>query len=535
MVDDFDNKEPRGLDIKYLLGLVRRRHLHFLIPLFVGWAAVWTVSWILPPRYQSGTLILVEQPTMPKDYVTPNISDDLQERLQSITQQILSRTRLAHIIERYNLYDSPHRDASPDSKVDRMRKDIDIELVRDARNQITAFNVSYTSRNPLMAQQVTGEITNLFINENLEVRQQQSEDTTKFLVSQLETARKTLSEQEEKIRQFKAQHVGEMPGQLASNLQILSGLQSQLQNEEDALNAAKQQHVYLQTMADQYRTMQGPAKNGDGTSAGLPAIDQELDKLKSQLADLSSHYTERHPDVRKMKEQIARTEKIRAQLLASMKSQSENASGSENSTASTEAGDPAQTPMLAQVQSQLRSNQVEIANREHAIASLKAKVDDYQARLNQEPVREQQLADLTRGYDQSKANYDDLLKKKNESAMATSMELLQQGERFRIMDPPSFPQKPDFPNRLKFCGIGLAVGFALGVVVVGTFEMMDDRLYDDQDIKKLLPTEVIAEIPAIVTFSDTRMAKRKIWLGWATAAVVFTGILAGSAISYLRG
>src|SRR6202050_5665805 len=116
--------------------------------------------------------------------------------------------------------------------------------------------------------------------------------------------------------------------------------------------------------------------------------------------------------------------------------------------------------MLAQIQSQLRSNEVEITNRERSMTALTAKVDDYQARLNQEPIREQQLADLTRGYDQSKANYDDLLKKKNESAMATVMVVQQRGERFQVIDPASFPQKPEFPNRLKFCGIGLGIGLA---------------------------------------------------------------------------
>lgn len=190
---------------------------------------------------------------------------------------------------------------------------------------------------------------------------------------------------------------------------------------------------------------------------------------------------------------------------------------------------------MAPIQSQLRSNQLEITNRERAIAALKAKVDDYQARLNQEPIREQQLADLTRGYDQSKANYDDLLKKKNESKMATSMELLQQGERFRVVDPPSLPQRPEFPNRLKFCGIGLGIGLALGVVVAGAFEFLDDRLYNAKEIRKLLPADVIGEIPAIVNVSDAESAKRKLWLAWATAAVVLVVILAGSAFSYLRG
>ena len=530
MVDDLEDGSS-GFDVRHYIALVRRRHLHFLIPMFIAWAAVWGASWVIPPRYQSATLILVEHPSMPKDYVTPNINDDLQERMQSVTQQILSRTRLLHIIDQYNLYASDHAQRSPDQKVDSMRKDILIDLVRDNGNQITAFNVYYTSPDPGMAQKVTSELTNLFINENLEVRQQQSEDTTNFLESQLESARNSLAEQENRIREFKAQHVGEMPGQLTSNLQILQGLQSQLQNEEDALNSARQQQVYLQTLADQYRALQGSAKNADGTTAGLPAIDEELDKLKAQLADLSSRYTDRHPDVRKVKEQIAKTEKLRDQLLASMKAKGSNST----SDAATGPGDTAQASMLAPIQSQLRSNQVEIVNREKSVATLKTKIDEYQARLNQEPVREQQLADLTRGYDQSKLNYDDLSKKKNESKMATSMELLQQGERFRIIDPPSFPQKPEFPNRLKFCAIGLGLGLGMGLLVAGAFEMMDDRMYDVKELKKLLPAEVIGEIPVIENFADQQRAKRKLILGWATAGAVFVIILAGSAISYLRG
>jgi succinoglycan biosynthesis transport protein ExoP len=535
MADDLEEKTPEAFDLQRYLGIVRRRHIHFLIPLFLGWALVWGASWVLPPKYQSSTLILVEQPTMPKDYVTPNVTDDLQERLQSITQQILSRTRLLRIIDQFSLYGSQHAQRTPDEKVELMRKDIDIELVRDARNQITSFNVSYTSGDARLAQQVTSELTNLFINENLEVRQQQSEDTTKFLESQLETTRKNLAEQEDKIRQFKALHVGEMPTQLASNLQILSGLQSQLQNEEDALNTSKQQRVYLQSLADQYRSLQGTSKGSDGTAVGLPAIDQQLDKLKAQLADLRSHYTDRHPDVRKLKLQIADTEKTRDELLASLKAKAAGTDSTAEAMPATAVAEGPQASLLPQIQSQLRSNQVEITNREHSIVALKAKVDDYQGRLNQEPIREQQLADLTRGYEQSKSSYDELLKKKNESAMATSMELLQQGERFLIMDPPGLPQKPQFPNRLKFCGMGLGAGLAFGIVVVGAFEMLDRRIYNEKELKGLLPVAVLAEIPEVISPLDETRVRRWQWLGWATAALVVGAILAGSAFSYLRG
>jgi polysaccharide chain length determinant protein (PEP-CTERM system associated) len=536
MVDDLDENNTEGFDVQHWLGIVRRRHLQFLIPLFLGWALVWGASWVLPPRYQSTTLILVEQPTMPKDYVTPNVNDDLQERMQSITQQILSRTRLLHIIDQLNLYVDSHAQPSADQKVDRMRKDIDIELVRDARNQITAFNVSYASRDPHLAQQVTSELTNLFINENLEVRQQQSEDTTKFMESHLETARKTLSDQEDKIRQFKALHPGELPAQVGSNLQILAGLQSQLQTEEDALNTAKQQRVYLETLVNQYHSLQGSPKSASSASVGLPAVNEELEKLRAQLADLSSHYTDRHPDVRKLKQQIAETEKMRDRIIADLKAKESAPADPSSATASLDPSEmrDASSPMV-QLQGQLQSNRVEIANREHAVADLKTKVVDYQSRLNQEPVREQQLSDLTRGYEQSKANYDDLLKKKNESAMATSMELLQQGERFRIIDPPSLPVKPEFPNRLKFCGIGLGIGLALGVVVAGAFEMSDDRIYDEKELQKLLPVAVISEIPTVAAAADQRRQRRLSWVGWATAVFVSVTILVGTAFSYLRG
>lgn len=532
MTEQLDELESKGFDLQRYLGLVRRHHLHFLVLFFVGWMLVWGISWLLPAEYKSGTLILVEQPTMPKDYVTPNVNDDLQERLQSITQQILSRTRLLHIIDELNLFADERGLNTPDAKVERMRAGIDIELVRDTQNRITAFNVYYTARDPHLAQQVTSELTNLFINENLELRQQQSEDTTKFLESQLEDARQSLATQEEKIRKFKGEHLQELPTQQQSNLQILAGLQSQLQSEEDGLGAAQQQHVYLETLLNQYRALEGSANTADGAQPGLPAIDQELDKLKSQLADLRSRYTDRHPDVRKLKDQIAQTEKMRDQLLAELKKKQNEVSDDAKPSPTT---DLAQATPIAQLQSQLRANEIETKNREKAILGLHEKINDYQARLNQEPMREQELADLTRGYDQTKATYDDLLKKKNESEMATDMEKLQQGERFQVLDPPSLPIKPDFPNRLKFCGMGLAFGLFLGAGVVALLEVMDDRLYGENEIKDLLPAPVISEIPIIVNPADEAKAKRRMWMGWATAAVVFMVILMGSAFSYLRG
>jgi len=536
MVEDFDEKPAEALDLQQYVDVVRRRHMYFLVPFFLGWLLVWSASWVLPPRYRSGTLILVQQPSMPKDYVTPNVSDDLQARLQSITQQILSRTRLLNIIKERNLYADKRARLNDDELVKRMSKDIEIELVRGENNQISAFNIYYSARDAHVAQQVTSELTSLFISENLELRQQESEDTTKFLEQQLEAARQALAEQEEKVRVFKDQHLGELPTQLQSNLQILTGLQAQLQSEQDGLNSDRQQNAYLQSMLDQSRALQRTPKSGDGTPVGLPALEQQLERLRAQLADLSSHYTDRHPDVRKVKDEIARVEKMRDQAVADQKSSaaitSENGNPPPPTTDTFDSRDGAAT---IQLQGQLKANQIDIASKEHTIADLKAKINDYQGRLNQEPVREQQFADLTRGYQQSKANYDELLKKKNSSQMATSMELLQQGEHFQMIDPPSLPMKPDFPNRLKFCAIGLGIGIVLGGAIAGGTEYLDDRLYNEKALKELLPVSVISEIPAIANTDDERRQKTKLWVSWAAAGLVFVTILAGSAISYFRG
>jgi len=534
MSEVFEEKTEQRLDFEYFRSVIGRRLWYFLIPLFLGWLTVWSVSWLLPSIYRSGTLILIEQPSVPSQYVMSNITDNLQDRLQSISQQILSRTRLLHIIEASNLYPQERQRISPDEVVERMRKDIEIELVRSpGSDQLSAFNVYYSSRDPRVAQQVTSELTNLFIAENLAVRQEQSENTTKFLQNELEEARRTLSEQEEKIREFKDQHLGDLPGQLQSNLQILSGLQNQLGAEQEALNRAKQQNVYLESLLGQYR-VQRSATGGENTVVGLPALEQELNRLKAQLADLSSHYTDRHPDVRKLKEQIAKTERMKEQLKADLKAKSSDLNVSPES-APRDAAEIAELSPSLELQSQLKVNRIEIGNRERAIPKLEGQIADYQARLNRVPVREQQLADLTRNYDQSRLNYDSLLKKKNDSELATSLELRQQGEHFRILDPSSLPVKPFSPNRMKLGLIGLFVGVVLGGAMAAGAEFLDNHIYAEAELKKLLPVAVISEIPNIATQAEDNANRTKMLLGWGFTALEFATILVGFAITYFHG
>ncbi len=319
MTELMEERSSERPDVERYFDIIRRRHLQFLLPLFITWILVWGSSWFLRPQYKSSALILVEQPTMPENYVAPNVNENLQDRLQSITQQILSRTRLLTVINTLHLYSSDQSDAADDTRIYKMRKDISIDLVRDSRNnEITAFRISYSSPDPQIAQRVTSELTNLFISENLKVRQQQSEGTTKFIEDQLETARQSLAEQEAKVRTFEAAHEGALPSQQNSNLTILGGLQSQLQNEQDTLNTARQQHAYYEALLDQYRSSHGTLR-AEALPANVVALDQELNRLHSQLADLSSRYTDQYPDIQRLKIQITRTQHLRDQLAADNK------------------------------------------------------------------------------------------------------------------------------------------------------------------------------------------------------------------------
>ena len=445
-----------------------------------------------------------------------------------MTQQILSRTRLRTIVDKLHLYGEEQDAATEDARINHMSKDISVEQVHDTRNNnISAFTISYTAADPKIAQAVTTEVADLFIEVTLKERHNESEGTTKFISDQLEQARERLAEQEAKVKAFEGVHEGVLPSQQTSNLTILGGLQSQLQNEQDSLNQSKQQRVYLQALIDENRAARGGLRP-DGTPTGLVEIDQQLDRLRAQLVDLSSRYTDQYPDVLKLKGQIAKTQKLRDELAASPRKVSES-----TSTARDAEGAGA-TSALAQLQGQLKANQAEIANREQRIAELQQRIDGYQARLNEAPSTEQQLDEVTRGYEQSKAIYDDLLKKKNASEMATSMEHLQQGEHFTVLDPPSLPVKPDFPNRLKFCGIGLALGLVVGAIVVAGFEFADDRLHSDTDLKAILPMAILSEIPEVTRPSDEARSKRQLALRWVITVVAVAAILAGTTISILQ-
>ena len=527
-----DTFEPNQVDWRKYWAIVVRQRWWLTGPVFLFGLLAFAAAHIWPERYRSEALILVEQQKVPELYVTPNVVTDLQDRLQSMTQQILSRTRLQKLIEQFKLYPKQRTRMTLDEVVDKMRKDIRIELVQAPRRQgeLTAFRIYYSADNPRTAQQITSQLTSLFIEENLQARGQQSISTTNFLENQLEQARKDLAEQEQQLRVYKIRYLGELPQQQPSILQMLSSLEAQLHANTAALDRAEQQRIYLESLRTEYQAMQQSLASREGGSGLAPSAVAEaaLRDLRRQLTDLEAKYTSRHPDVDKLKDQIAEWEALRQRLEA----EQTDAQKGETSAAPVA---PTRAPALAELDSRLKATKAEIDGYQREMKQLRQRIKEFESRLNLTPLREQELAEVTRNYENSRQNYQSLLQKKLQSELATNLEKRQQGEQFRIIDPPSLPQKPSEPDRLQIVLIGWALGLCVGVGLTAAREITDDTVHDEKALRDLTHLPVLVCVPVLRSRREQvrKMLTRALEAGGAT--LLFLISVAMGVYTYIVG
>jgi succinoglycan biosynthesis transport protein ExoP len=543
MTDEEYGQVSRSLDEYWTIA--RRRRWYILLPVFACWAIALGGSWLVPSAFQSEALILVEQQKVPEQYVVPNVTVNLQDRLQSMTQQILSRTRLQSTINRFHLYEARRWEAfaQAEDPVEQMRKDIIIELVQapGRPGELTAFKIRYSSGTPQLAQQVNSELTSLFIDENLKSQQQLSESTTAFLQNQLADARSKLEEQEAKVRKFKANHFGNLPSQVETNVQILAGLQAQLQSIQRALDGANQQKLYLESLLQEYRSIQESLGNGNSTVTPPDALNKDLLDLRHQLQEARSRYTDDYPDVVQLKDKISKLEKLKQDIDSEIAAKDKTAKttsdvdseimANERPARAASEGDPGaaeevhrrSTPAMMQIQSQLKANRLEIQNYQQHEKKIEIDLAAYQARLNSTPETEQELAEISRGYEESKSNYNSLLQKQNQSQLATSLEQRQQGEQFRILDPPSLPARPSAPNHLLISIAGLMLGFVVGAGLTALLEKSNVLVRQEKDLEDVVSLKVLVGIPHLDAPGEdrSRFLFRRIELG----AVVVMAIL----------
>ena len=513
--------------------VVVARRWWVLGPMFFCWLIVWGVSWIIPASYKSESLILVEQGKIPEQYVVPNVVMDLQGRLQSMTEQILSRTRLQSIIDKFNLYPKEQKELDSESLVEHMREDIQIDLVESPdKRELNAFRVSYRAPTSQLAHDVTGELTSLFINENLRAQQEQSEMTTQFLARQVEEAKRSLAEQEAKVKDFKTRYQGELPSETQTNVQVLVGLQNRQQLLGEEVGRAEQEKLYLESLLNQYRLEQ-ISSNKSGMESPSE-IRQEIEHLQQQLMNAETRYTPENPDVVALRAKLAKELKLKddvdREYAAAQKAEADN-------TDENTAGSAVQaTSPIMQLQSQLKSNNLQIQHLRQELQNVQKQIADYENRLRSAPVLEQQLAGITRNYEQSQGNHDALLKKQLESQLATNLERAQQGEGFRVIDPPSLPKKAYFPNRQRLSFIGLGAGLVLGLLTVVGMEIADARIRSEQELKKLCKLPVLADIPRLTPSREGQRTVKRVFAAEACGAgLLLAAMIAGNVFTFIKG
>jgi len=311
-----------------------------------------------------------------------------------------------------------------------------------------------------------------------------------------------------------------------------------LEGSQRDLDAARQQKLYLESLQQQYQAAQATlgTEEGSGSGPSLPALTKELMDLRVQLADAQTRLTDQHPDVVALKDKIAKTEKLKSDLEADLAARAEkgrSAKGTDPGLSSA-VQHGSTTPMM-QVQSQLKAVDLQIQNGEQRVKQLEQQITDYRNRLNMTPQTEQELADISRGYDESKANYNSLLQKQNQSQLATSLQEQQQGQQFRVLDPPSFPTKPSAPNRLILSVGGLFGGAVLGLALALLLEMKNNVVRKEEDLEGIIPVRIFAGIPHLSEPGEDQRKAKLLWLEVTAVSVMALLILAGNFYALRKG
>ena len=480
----------RELTPQDYIAMLRRRWVPILILTLIGPPIAYGVSRILPDRYKSQTLVLVEQQAVPSDFVKPVDTSDISQRLASMQQQILSRSRLEPIIRQFGLYSAEINRAPMEALVAKLQKAIEVTpilpMAETRASNLPGFYVNVTLNNPRTAQEVCTTITSMFIEENLHDRQQHSEDTTQFLAQQLMDAKAKLDDQDAKLAAFQSRNINSLPDEGKTNLNLLTGLTSQLDAATQALARAQQDKSFAESMLTQQVATWQASQGGSNPET----LEQQLTAMQTDLAKLEARYTEDHPDVIKAKNDIAALKKKIAD------SEAQKVPDSDKNLKPT-----VEPQQIAQLRAQIHNYDQVIAERSHEQDQIKQQIKVFQDRIQSSPAIEQEYKALTRDYQTALEFYNDLLKKRDQSAMASDLERRQEGEQFRVLDPANLPDQPSFPNRPLFAAGGFAGGLALGLGLAFVLEMRDTSLRTERDIEFSLHLPVLALIPAIEPLS----------------------------------
>jgi len=548
---------PEAISLEQINGIIRRQKNLFLLVFSVVLTIAVVVALTLPPIYRAQSTILIEEQQIPQEFVQSTITSYVEERLQVITQQIMSRPRLQEIVDRFNLYPEMRKNHTREEIIARLRKNISLETIsadvidrKTGRpsNATIAFNLSYQGENPDTVVKVTNRLTSLYLEENLRQREEQVSNITTFLKQERDALAQQIAELEEKISRFKQKHGRELPEFNAINLQAINRLTRDLEQNRMQLRSLQERKLYLQgqlTALDPYREPLDSLRSDEGRLLLAPKA--KLKALRRQLLSYKARYSPKHPDVRKTEHEIARIlalhpelagggEELREKEEQLKQLQQENQDlavrlgdkhpdrvqltkeiatlkqeistlkerEDEGESSSDVMDEEPSNPAYINLQVQLQSTELEIASTKADYQELKKRLADYQARLENAPLVERDYKRMLREQEQAQQRYVDISHKLTEAQVSQQMEESQRGERFKIIDPAQKPEKPFKPNRVAIVLIGfvLALGMATGVCALR--ENLDSSIKTSAELARLTGVPVLSVTPLMKSPGELR-------------------------------
>jgi len=504
-----------------ILEVVWRHKWLVVLPFIAITAGVAAYAQWLPNLYRSETLIMVVPQRIPDTYVRSTVTSRIEDRLRSISEQILSRSRLEQVIEEFDLYVDQRTRLPMERVVEIMRREIQVEPMRG-----DMFRIAFVARDPAVPARVVTRLADMFIEENQRDRTVIAEDTSEFLESQLVEAKAHLVEHERKLERYRLQHDGELPSQFESNLQMIQATQVQLQALAESMDRDRDRRLALEAaLADAKRDSAMPTRTGAtalaGDSSVAPAPDP-LETARAELHDLETRLTASHPDVVAKRRQV---QELEAELSARPVV----------STAPVADGEQVQAPpridRARQIEAEIERVDAQLRSKEQDEARLNDTIAQYRRRVEAVPTRETEMTELMRDYDTLQRTYTSLLTKKQDSMLSANLERRQIGEQFKVLDAARPAERPFSPNRLRLNLLGALAGLALGLSLVAFIEYRDTTLRTEDDVLQVLALPVLAVIPFMESPREKRVRRLRVILTSIAGVAAVAGTVAILALS----
>lgn len=484
-----------------------RRRKWLALSVFAAVAcAAGTIAMSLPNLYRAAATVIVERQEVSEAFVRPSVTAEVETRLQTIREAVMSRTQLTDLIQRLGLYPELRPTVPIEDLVARMRRELDldvkgVESQMSGRTSTIAFTISYSGRDPASVARVANELARMYVEQNTTIRAGQASKTAAFLKAQLDDARKELDAYEQRQNDFKLSHIGELPQQVDANLASLERLNTQLR-----LNGENQ--LRLLDRRDRLERQRLDAAVAPRTVALSPEAER-LARLSQQLADLRKQFTDEYPDVVRLRAEVDTLSRQVPPAAAPHAAAGDGDAGAQASEG------------LADVTTELRA----LKDEERA---LRQTIVSYQERVENVPRRQQELQDLSRDYGATKERYDSLAKRYEEAQLAESLEQGRNAEQFRILDPAIPPRYPVAPVRVRILVLGAALSLGLAVAAVIAAEKLDTTFHSVEEVRAYVGLPTLASVPLIASRALTWRKRRRAAALAVSVMIGLTLVLAGS-------